>query len=120
MIKTVSLETAKALKDAGFRQDNMAYYYPGELSCFKGPVSMEWGIESGLNSHFKYAAPTTDELLEELPEIVKDQRLNISKERNLYFVSYEYEDNLLQCFHRKSLPEALAQMWLHLKKESLI
>lgn len=99
MIKTVSLDTAKLLKEARFPQ-----------MCQYGEPVTKKGV------HEVFDKPTTDELLEELPYAI-----NINKGPFEYRVSYHIVarvDNIN--FLDKSLPEALAQMWLFLKKENLL
>lgn len=110
MIKTVSLETAKKLKDAGFRQDTEIFFNKGG----------------------KYiAAPTTDELLDELPDhIVIDNRQFGGDKRNSigtlvignpnYIFNVQYRPDISPCFKNESFPEALAQMYLFLAKEGLL
>lgn len=140
MIKTVSLETAKALKEAGFRQE-MHFYWrcPTEFAIKKIPqayanyepelIAEKWSP----NPHGAIqpiAAPTTDELLEELPEIVKffidcpgaSLSIQFTSDRT-YFCYYAKHLNHIAICHselNESLPEALAQMWLWLKKENLL
>jgi hypothetical protein len=111
-VKTVSLETAKLLKEAGFKKDCHFGFIDDEYEC--NPSPMEWPIY----------APTSDELLEELPYNINlkgwNKYFSISKTDVQYYVSYMGggSDNL--CESNKSLPEALAQMWLYLRKEGLI
>lgn len=135
MIKTVSLEIAKALKDAGFRQDTAFHWYGGgayrtEL-CYGmlkvGGIAMEI-LDKDM---FNYAAPTTDELLDELPKEVNREsmcyhlRIAFGNDygNNVFYLGYEEdEEYYLDCplTENKSLSEALAQMYLWLKKEGLI
>lgn len=145
MIKTVSLETAKALKEAGFRQDTLFYFVKAKydkefhLSMFKTQEAFEEnyivydGI--GISSHSSveielaiesYPAPTTDELLEELPDFLDGSALLYWKKlwqgKTCYFaeISTLNARKESKFFSGDSLPEALAKMWLHLKKEGLL
>lgn len=131
-MKTVSLETSKLLKEKGFRQDTQWYWieehqfnqhkiYSIELLC---------QLSSSELIHKSFAAPTTDELLEELPcVIVKEQEpkkdvncwLQIDKTGDTeYLVRYVHSQSELCSYNGESLPEALAQMWLWLKSEGLL
>ena len=119
MIKTTSLETSKLLKSAGWTK-----------VCHEKEIWDEWGI---------IYKPNTDELLEELPKLIKKdcgyERKNKEEpqivdwyfeikfregkwEVGYHWYYYEYMDGFTQ--KNESLPEALAQMWLWHKKENLI
>lgn len=111
MIHKVSLETAKLLKENGFRKECHFGYCDGELECNPSPT--EWPIY----------APTTDELLEELPwhtQIYKGTDGNLGQ----YICHLDARSVIGQketkWFYHKDLCEALAQMWLYLKKEGLL
>lgn len=101
----VSLETAKRLKESGFPQGKSYWEW------VKPQGSEQWYLQ---DDYFPQAdemvsAPTTDELLAELPitTVVKQ------------------EDNSYSCFNptipvgtyvkKESLPEALAELWLKVK-----
>lgn len=113
-INTTSLVTSKLLKENGFRQDtelSFVHYSNGQwyveklivLKGLKNFKSIEW-----------YSAPTLDELLSELPFNTRILKLNFS---------FEVEcGNII--YHKKiineNLPDALAQMWLHLRREGIV
>lgn len=101
MISIVSLETALKLKKAGWTKETHLFH-------FKSPLTR---IEDKIN------APNTDELLEELPET-----LIIWKSLGAYDVGYRksltHEDSMHS--RNSELIEALASMWLYLKKEGII
>lgn len=133
MIRTTSLETSKALKENGFRQD--AYFNWLEMITEQGGVLRLIPQESLSNKYSDisnyYAAPTSDELLEELPESVTEHGVRYSMEivrhklfdEKKFFISYEDNDGCMlrqECSDNESLPEALAACWLFLKKEGLI
>lgn len=135
MIKTVSLETAKALKEAGFRQDDIDFHL---VFCTVGTSSEPRWIcyrdnVKGPSGFDCIPVPTTDELLEELPCIIQfDQevgllRLNIyrfgtetGEQWGCFYSLIKNIDHFVLQQTNESLPEALAQMWLWLKKEGLI
>lgn len=113
-IQTVSLETAKMLKEEGFRQDAIFNWCipQSEFRCQDPHVPHQFDC---MTNKKLCSAPTSDELFEELPmaiEINKGLKYRVS-----YYMSFK-RDNV--SFLRESLPECLAQMWLWLKKEKLI
>ena len=121
MIKTCSLETAKLLNKAGFRQDTSLFYRVDEFgnvferNANEDPLKMQ--KIHGTNIY--YAKPTTDELLEELPDTLNEK----SGVFGLWINSGVYEvfyGGFNETFKHESLPEALSQMWLWLKKEGLL
>lgn len=73
MIKTTTLETSQLLRDAGFRQ-NFTYFYYRKMW---NPTSVGDGEYYPLRTYdeidekdaeYAYAAPTTDELLEDITD----------------------------------------------------
>lgn len=108
MIRTVSLETAKKLKDEGFIQGTDLFWTEVDGSFQITPMR---GI-----IHDDYAAPTTDELLEELPWEINMNELTIEKGRLGFLIKY----GEISIYEQKELCECLAQMWLFLKKEGLL
>lgn len=130
MIRTVSLETAKLLKENGFRQDAFFHYY----FCPEGvpetqSTEYEWKISAvcGVDSlDDEIAAPTSDELLEELPDFLNCEALMYWKKMWRGEMCYFAEISLInrkkesKTFSGKSMPEAMAQMWLYLKREGLL
>ena len=116
-MKTTSLETSKLLKEEEFPQpqDREHYFWSCDSFNEKSPTA-KFTLHYHPIYRSDYFSPTTDELLEELPYAI-----NINKGSFEYRVSYHIVarvDNVN--FFNKSLPEALAQMWLWLKKEKLI
>lgn len=124
-IVTVSLETAKLLKEEGFKQNSYFAWTNTE-------ESNEWIIDRLFSaSNYVIAAPTVCELLAELPDAIKSDNkvygLRIEKQLiNVYTVWYyrEEEHNEIglgeQFFHNAFLPEALAACWLYIKNEGLL
>lgn len=125
MIRVVNLETAKLLKEAGFPQANLSNYsnesaYGSRVDHFSHPDAIT-----------SVAMPTADELLEELPAVVVTHVieeeydvccwLQIDKNgEKEWMIRYEYSQGRLHQVYTENLCEALAQMWLHLKKEGLL
>ena len=115
MIKTATLQTAKLLKESGFKQDTYFVHY---LNKHEDTAINTVSDRIFYPSEYwdEFPSPTTDELLEELPYAI-----NINKGPFEYRVSYHIVarvDNI--SFLDKSLSEALAKMYLWLKKEKLI
>lgn len=132
MIKTVSLDMAKLLKENGFRQDtSLIWAKPFDINNnFTGDEleveTNDWLRYQGMQHAIFCAAPTTDELLEELPEEIETiakGSLTINKLNNKYEVLYDDGLERLVCLMictNESLSEALASMWLYLKREGLL
>lgn len=139
MIKTVSLDTAKKLKEVGFKQNSALYWF-----AF-GHGVREWQItdrildnksikgwrnfENNNRETVMYAAPTSDEILEELPCNIKKERriywLKIKKDKEGFLIYYvdDYggdEMDELAVFQEVILCESLAAMWLYLKQQGLL
>lgn len=132
MIKTVSLETSKALKEAGFRQDTSYFWYTGYEP--RGPIYFKTDLHlmniKYIHHSNGFASPTSDEILEELPSSIiwnstEPYGLRIEKDSDKYVTVWYYRENhcgesSLDKFGSESLPEALAQMYLWLSKEGLL
>lgn len=133
MIPTTSLEMSRKLKNAGFPQ-HTDYYWEivaknGVLSASNPFITHRPSCD---NEH--YAAPTTDELLAKLPRILwkELEHWDLIIKKGLFKESWEsgywkifrnctmFYHAPLKCIENKSLPEALAQMYLWLKSEGHI
>jgi hypothetical protein len=112
---TTSLELSKELKENGFKQDSIFAWYK---------VNGKYH-----NSYYRHhekddiCSPTAEELLEELPEMIEDDVvyfLTMRKDR----VSYRsLNNNILgtgQIYYESKLCNALAKMWIYLKKNNLL
>ena len=133
----VNLELAKELKENGYPQNSYNRYQVDIL----GEVEIET-LEFSDHDHVKecYSAPTSDEILKELPNFIihnnTNYYLNIFRDtytgirpeitENYYEVSYitlhflclDAPNNY--CVEEDKLSNALAKMWLYLKKEGHI
>lgn len=124
----VSLELAKKLKEAGYRQESLF----GWVENLNGDFSLV-GIRPDRNKQINklmdwYSAPTASELGEALPSriINKDefgyliiQKLQLSNRYNISYISME-ELEISQAFIDKSEANARAKMWLYLKEKGLL
>ncbi len=127
----VDLEIAKELKENGFAQET---YFRYQIDMF-GEVEIET-IEFSVHDHVTeiYNTPISEEILKELPKEIKDPdfkyfyHLKIEKSSiydEMYFVSYGITspDRFWMETYRtddKKPSNALAKMWLLLKKEGYI
>jgi len=119
----VSLEIAKELKEArwtketefwwllgGYEGDSGNKYWVVNKKYLAVMTKKQVKLNEGLG-YKCYPAPLATEILEELPD------LRISKGDNTYLV-IDDEGSSLEV--DKSLPNALAKMWLYLKKKGLL
>lgn len=128
MIKTVSLDTARKLKESGFRQDT-EYSWAESSSVMDSHLVHKSNFAACIVKDW-FSAPTTDELIEELPAcIVKEQEpkkdvncwLEIEKTyADEYIVAYRHSQSELYEVINQSLPESLASMYLWLKSQGLL
>ena len=131
----VSLELAKRLKEAGYPQDGEYWYYrehggEGEV-LFHNEIAAEMGHGFLPDSKIA-AAPLATELLERLPQRIginktKDFTLQVWKtdyaEYVVMYVGLDHESKLTAhdpAAHDKSLPDALAEMYLWLKENNYL
>lgn len=112
----VSLEIAKQLKEAGWKKETEFWW---NWNC----ASAEWILMNenmSLRETYPYeesiAAPLATEILEELPELSEGYRLGYNK---TWWIESHIPENDQQdiIFAANILPDALAKMWLWLKKE---
>ena len=128
----IKLETAKRLKEAGWDKATSSCH---SEAC-NTPFELNGG--GGETAWTEYPNPNSDELLDALPEFIDANdvgegtgwdgfTLRVDREQGgnfhvLYvddgYGEYAWKDT----YHldTKSLPEALAEMWIKLKEEGLI
>jgi len=129
----VSLEIAKQLKEAGYPQEGEFWwtsYYEDSFGTFRLYEDEEFHLKFKPpimyteESKFKsYVAPLATEILEELPRQVILNGWNCVLEIRPYGTQ-EFEVVYYHPHHFKNeeaytLPNALAKMWLYLKKEGI-
>ena len=125
MTHTVTLKTAKRMKELGFSQETDCWW--SKLKNDKWHVYTKWQIGNHPEL-FKdtLSAPISDEILEVLPETIvvsnKIYVLWVNKVDGVWRCGYEEEPNSCLFFqeNNKSLPEALGQMFNYLKEKELI
>lgn len=130
MLKTVSLETSKLLKEAGYPQQS--YFH------WRKAGNLGWQVEMHLGTMMpgQFAAPTAEEILERLPTEINIPFKNGKKRNdnhiltmrkvnypnlNGYRVRYWYPNSREEInFYDKSLAEAVGKLYLYLAKEGLL
>lgn len=147
MIPTVSLETAKLLKENGFPQDTESTWVHGDRCCNNHNKRQEFKelqlsrtmivncTICVINIYETFSAPTTDELLAKFPSGINKPRIVALEiwtygHPRKYCVQYRPTDyrtkkDLSYCipfesFSNELLCESLALTWLYLKKEGLL
>ncbi len=129
-IKTVSLKTARLLKEAGFRQDSeYAWMWLEDETTDdledKHILLHLYEIEHMALDRVFYSAPTTDEILAELPKkiLTYNLRIGCGESYNPFYVKFVDDEDVYighPMIENESLPEVLAAMYLWLKKEGLL
>lgn len=121
---TVSIETAKKLKEAGWtKPTKLIYtnYYHGEP---KDKMHLEFPAHT--TDPNKLSAPTTDEILADLPgditPIKKQYELAIFKNTKFYEAGYFIGEDVCYeiSYNSSQLCEALADLWLWAKENGYI
>ena len=144
----VSLELANQLKKAGWKKETKFYWVKEKtnecesLNAFDLmikvgeefiPVTIETVYENFEVKRCDYfSAPLATEILEELPSIIEREITEINTfgvgtlyiarmVKGTYVVEYcDGDMNVIKEFGDLSLPNALAKMWIYLKKEGLL
>jgi len=120
----VNLELAKKLKENEFYQNTLYYLDDEDNLINKNFVITSPKIIEENNQLKKanyYSAPTSDELLKELPYKIKDYYLVIAKCNKGYWVKYwNFGEIEIKHIQGNNLANCLAKMWLYLKKEGYI
>jgi len=132
---TVSLETAKSLRDAGWKQDNADFDWVISSQSYGGEsygeeVLRARKISSGRprkHSTLPTSAPTAEQILRELPQTMDGYRLTIYPiwDVGAWCVTYLAPDHtpheaLEIDYVDKSLANAAAEMWIYLKENNLL
>ena len=111
----VSLEIAKQLKEVGWKKETEFWWAKHKIT-FKGYIN-SWDIcdyQPAVDLYEQYSAPLATEILEEIKGKVSIQ-ITYSKE-----VGLRITDLKSGIYFTDTLPNALAQMWLYLKKEGKV
>lgn len=130
-MKTVSLELTKQLKEAGFPQDPKESYFAWEIGTDGKPYLEKNIIEKGGDEPSYFAAPIADELLESLPNTLNRgseipwylviRKVIETVDNDEYQIFYErgFNNHIVMEFD-ENLADALAKMWLYLKKHNYL
>lgn len=127
----VDLEIAEELEKNNFPQTIYGWYKPNYDGRDRKPELLEvlarGTSKSSFNNLTYYRltyAPTSDEILKELPVEINGFNFRIERTDTDFVIAYlelGYEDEVrFGYFHDKKLVNALAKMWLYLKKEGLL
>ena len=133
----VDLEIAKELKKNGFPQEICFYYSRSNgQEDIKGNPTYDFSSVHGgkgifdkiYDTRLRYEycpAPTTDEILKELPHEINGFIFRIERTENEFIVGYfelSHGDDEVRFgyFYDKKLCNALAKLWLYIKKEGYI
>jgi len=130
----VDLEIAEELQENNFPQTFFGWYKPNYDGRDRKPVLLEvlangtsTSSFNGLSQYRLTYAPTSDEILKELPSKIEEYFLDILKLQIEYTVGYSnmkpYEQSdfiWLTFYNNKKISVALAKLWLHCKKEGYI
>lgn len=109
----VDLEIAKQLQRHRFKSCSNKWCYNEETDNYFITDDL---IGIGCTVFYKCQAPMAEEILAELPPNTKIEKLNFSLG---WFISNEFETPGMNWSDNK-LSNALAKMWLSLKKEGLL
>lgn len=119
----VSLETAKRMKELGWKKATFAWYQPNGLDVFclyANPPTL------GMTD---IAAPIASEIMEELPRSVKVEKnkytFSMGKNSIEYCVGYHRRDSNKDMHYRftchcANIAEALALLWCTLREKGII
>lgn len=134
---TVSIERARALKEAGWKQNDCSHYWVEIVvpRLKREEPSREWKLLTQRESNealFKFteqkiAAPTAEEVLRELPvDVIIDgyeYRIEMLKRHGVsndkYYVNYRYYTKVYE-FMEDTLADATTSAWIYLKENNLL
>lgn len=111
----VSLELAKQLNEAGWKKETQ-FVWAKSLHT-EGYFLLDRKTAEDIVEPFVFSACLATEILEELPIDINGRLLTIVEGNGIYDVDYGINWHGQQ---DKFLPNALAKMYLYLKKEGLI
>ena len=119
--KVVSLELAKELKKAGYKQEGL-FYWCGDEDI----IVVEYDLNNNAKemvSNFICFAPTAAELGEVLPDKIKCPfgKAELFLQKEFVYYAKKLKHIAIVCSELATTEaEARAKMWLYLKKEKLI
>ncbi len=122
---TVSLGRAKKLDKAGWEKETL-FNWVKLWSPEKPKGEFNWKLK--YQDDRDYSAPIASEILEELPKVLRKKgelsNLRIQFANSFIDTTYEdfYDRQIIRTTHdvKDDIANALADMWLYLKKEKLI
>ena len=109
---TVSLDLSLRMREAGWKQEGSLFYW------HKHKRTNKWIVSAISLSHYQYADKVAAISAGELMERIPMKEIYILKDKNeLFFCRW---DRTMYAAEDKSLPNALAKLWLHMKAEKII
>ncbi len=123
----VDLKIAKELKEKGFSQDSLFYHV--EFTNGKTVLHKRGAEFPSFIIETKYSAPTTDELLAELPVMIEDRGFDywlqidkLHKEYQIIYANIDDNDDWLKGVNScdEKLPNMAAKRWIYLKDNGLL
>lgn len=117
----VDLEIAKELKENGFPQESFIdwLYNATDEWCLVSQECSAYDKDRWveIDKNRVCSAPTSDEILKELPNQIEKRRLEIIAGENSFLAIYEKGNMKLSGHLNDKLSNSLASLWLNLKKE---
>lgn len=115
---TVSRKTALALNGLGWDK-------PTKFRWVQYRTTKTWDIALDreleyLNCTKGFCAPTAQEIIDELPDVVECEKYSILKKLVIYDKGLAIYEDTPYSGSGDNLTEALAQLWLKLKKDNLL
>lgn len=129
MVHTVSVDTARQLKAAGFPQETEFWWIntshrvtaDGKRINYYNRLGYKTDLDHLASLHEDLAAPIAEEILQTLPGAFgRDNSIHIPtfiKDDAIYMAFFTSDDSsdTLPSFREHTLAEALAQMWLFMR-----
>jgi len=118
--QVVSLDLSKQLKEAGYPQEGLWFW----AKTSEDGEKWVWELGRWANGYIgdKIIAPTVAELGEALPSWFEDKSIIMFNDCDQWFVQFRKDafGKMIRDCNDEILANAMAEMWLYLKKEKLI
>ncbi len=120
--KCVSLETAKKLKEAAFKQDTERWWMADQGEWVICQIHEKEVFEKAPYNTEMIAAPDAQEILEQMPvgfQITKNESATLGKITSIKFLE-SVDKELWGSWGKDNYIEEMAECWLWLKSQHLI